>query len=122
MYIKIYTKSQLILLKQVNLLFKKRKKIPDIVLKKAETVLESRPLGKAGFIAIFPDVLWDDMREIKDELNCYPRRLDIGNDLENISVSGKDGREWYMDTIKIQGENNWIYAIYSMAVENLYGY
>lgn len=122
MYIKIYTKSQLILLKQINVLFKKRKKIPDVVLKEAEVILENRPLGKAGFIAIFPDVLWDDIKEIKEKLNCYPRRLEIRNDLESISVSGQDGKEWYLDTIKIQGERSWIYAIYSMTIENIYGY
>lgn len=44
MYIKIYTKSQLVLLKQINVLFKKRKKIPEIVLREAEIILENRPL------------------------------------------------------------------------------
>lgn len=52
MYIKIYTKSQLILLRRLKPLLKKKYQLPNEILDKVEAILEDRKLGKSGFVAI----------------------------------------------------------------------
>ena len=66
------------------------------------------------------------MTGIKDILDCYPRRLHIGEEVEDVSVMD-DGRwltrhrEWYLDTLKLWDDGSEIYAIYSMTLKSLYG-
>lgn len=125
MYIKIYTKSQLVLLRSVNALFKDKYRIPTDILSKVGRLLEEK-LGKNGFIAILIEPVEDDFEGIKDVLNCYPQKLRIGDDIEAIAVSEKhtwmtEGKEWYMDTMKIKGETSRVYAIYSMTLGRIYG-
>lgn len=104
MYIKIYTKSQLILLRQLKTLLKKKYQLPNEILGKAEMILKDRKLGKSGFIAILLEPVTNDITGIKDILDCYPRKLRIGEDIEDVSVID-DGnwltrhREWYLDTL-----------------------
>lgn len=126
MYIKIYTKSQLVLLRSVNVLFEEKYKIPADILNKVNRVFKERRIGKNGFIAILLEPVEDDFEGIKDVLNCYPQKLKIGDDIEAVSVTEKHtwmtkGKEWYMDTMKIKGEESWVYAIYSMTLESIYG-
>lgn len=52
MYIKIYSKSQLILLRRLKPLFKRKYQLPNGILNKVENILKERELGKSGFVAI----------------------------------------------------------------------
>ena len=106
MYIKIYSKSQLILLRRLKPLFKRKYQLPNGILNKVENILKERELGKSGFVAILLEPVTDDMTGIKDILDCYPRRLHIGEEVEDVSVVD-DGSK--------------IYVIYSMTLKSLYG-
>lgn len=127
MYIKIYTKSQLVLLRNLMPMFKKKYRLPSGIFDKVETVLVSRKLGRTGFIAILlePIESGDDAVQIEDILNCYPHHLILEDDIEDVTVKEDgtwltEGREWYMDTWKIQKESSYIYIIYSMSMDVLY--
>ena len=121
MYIKIYTKSQLVLLRSVNGLFRKKYRLPQEILNRVEAILMVKDLGEHGFVAVLLDPVENDMTG-----NCYPRLLKDGEDVTDVPVEETNtwltkGKEWYMDTLKIKGEKSWIYAIYSMTVERIYG-
>lgn len=127
MYIKIYTKSQLVLLRNLMHMFKKKYRLPIGILDKVERVLVSRKLGRTGFIAILlePIESGNDEIQIEDILNCYPHHLTLEDDIEDVAVKEDgtwltEGREWYMDTWKIQKESSYIYIIYSMSMDVLY--
>jgi len=126
MYIKIYTKSQLILLRRLKPLLKKKYQLPNEILDKTEMILKDRELGKSGFIAILLEPVTNDITGIKDILDCYPRKLHIGEDIVDVSIID-DGnwltrnREWYLDTLKLQDDGSNIYTIYSMTLKALYG-
>lgn len=126
MYIKIYTISQLVLLRSVNRLFRKKYRLPQEILNRVEAILMVKELGENGFVAVLLDPVENDMTGIEDVLNCYPRLLKDGEDVTDVPVEETNtwltkGKEWYMDTLKIKGEKSWIYAIYSMTVERIYG-
>ena len=125
MYIKIYTKSQLVLLRSVNRLFRKKYRLPQEILNRVEAILMVKKLGEHGFVAVLLDPVENDMTGIEDVLNCYPYILKDNEDVENISVDESDtwltkGKEWYMDTLKIKGEKSWIYVLYSMKMQRIY--
>mgnify|MGYP005766093969 FL=1 len=125
MYIKIYTKSQLVLLRSVNRLFRKKYRLPQEILNRVEAILMVKDLGEHGFVAVLLDPVENDMTGIEDVLNCYPYILKDDEDVENVSVDESDtwltkGKEWYMDTLKIKGEKSWIYVLYSMTVQRIY--
>ena len=107
MYIKIYTKSQLVLLRSVNRLFRKKYRLPQEILNRVEAILMVKKLGEHGFVAVLLDPVENDMTGIEDVLNCYPYILKDNEDVENISVDESDtwltkGKEWYMYTLKIK--------------------
>ena len=85
MYIKIYTKSQMVLLRNMMPLLKKKYRLPRGIFDKAERVLVSRKLGRTGFIAILPEPIksGNDVIQIKDILNCYPHHLILEDDIED---------------------------------------
>ena len=125
MYIKIYTKSQLVLLRSVNRLFRKKYRLPQEILNRVEAILMVKKLGEHRFVAVLLDPVENDMTGIEDVLNCYPYILKDNEDVENISVDESDtwltkGKEWYMDTLKIKGEKSWIYVLYSMTMQRIY--
>ncbi len=125
MYIKIYTKSQLVLLRNVNRLFRKKYRLPQEILNRVEAILMVKDLGEHGFVAVLLDPVENDMTGIEDVLDCYPRVLKDNEDVVNVSVDESDtwltkGKEWYMDILKIKGEKSWIYAIYSMTIKQIY--
>lgn len=124
MYIKIYTKSQLLLLRNVNHLLKKYQ-MPKEILKTVEAILEEKRLGKKGFIAVFIEPVVDDLTEIEDMINYYPSKLSMSDDVEGIDVSSNNTwltkkRSWYMDVCKVKGERSWIYVIYSIRLRKYY--
>lgn len=125
MYIKIYTKSQLVLLRNVNCLFRKKYRLPQEILNRVEAILMVKKLGEHGFVAVLLDPVENDMTGIEDVLNYYPYILKDDEDVENVSVDESDtwltkGKEWYMDTLKIKGEKSWIYVLYSMKMQRIY--
>lgn len=68
----------------------------------------------------------NDVIQIKDILNCYPHHLILEDDIEDVEVKEDgtwltEGREWYMDTWKVQSESSNIYIIYSVTMDVLYG-
>ena len=125
MHIKIYSKSQLVLLRSVNKLFRKKYRLPQGVLNRIEAILMVKELGEHGFIAVLIEPVENDITEIEDELNCYPRVLKDGEDIVDVPVKETNtrmtkGKEWYMDTLKMKGEKSWIYVIYSMTIKRIY--
>lgn len=125
MYIKIYSKSQMELLRNLNPLLKENQ-IPAEVIRCADRVLRKAKLGQNGFIAILLEPLEDDFIGMKDILNYYPHKLKSKGDIVGIPVEERhtsmtESREWYMDTIKIKKEGSYIYFIYSMTLRALYG-
>lgn len=126
LYIKVYTKSQLVLLRSLIPIIKKKYRLPKEVLDQMYRVLKDRKLGKRGFIAVLLKPLKDDMEGMKDVLNMYPHKLKTKGDIEDIKIEKQEswltkGKEWYMDTLEIKGESSYIYIIYSMTVKRLYG-
>lgn len=126
MYIKIYTKSQLILLRSLMPLMKDKYRLPSGILNKVYEVLKDGSLGKHGFIAIIINPVQNDIVGIKDILNCYPYKLKIKGDIRDVKVEEQDSwmtkdREWYMDALKVKKQSSHIYVIYSMTLEVLYG-
>ena len=125
MHIKIYSKSQLVLLRSVNKLFRKKYRLPQGVLERIEAILMVKELGEHGFIAVLIEPVENDITEIEDELNCYPRVLKDGEDIVDVPVKETNtrmarGKEWYMDRLKMKGEKSWIYVIYSMTIKRIY--
>lgn len=126
MHIKIYSKSQLVLLRSVNKLFRKKYRLPQGVLDRIEAILMVKELGEHGFIAVLIEPVENDITGIEDELNCYPRVLKDGEDIVDVPVKETNTRmtkgkeEWYMGTLKIKGEKSWIYVIYSMTIKRSY--
>lgn len=126
MYIKIYSKSQLILLRRLRLLLKRKYLIPEEILNKVEKILTEKKLGKSGFIAILLKPVRDDITGIQDVLDCYPRKLHIAHDIEDIPLvdNGRwltKQREWYLDTLELWDDGSTVYVIYSMTLKTLYG-
>ena len=125
MYIKIYSKSQMELLRSLNPLLKEYQ-IPTGVVQYADRILRTEKMGRNGFIAILLEPLEDDFTGIKDILNYYPHKLKFRGDIVDVPVEEThthmtEKREWYMDTIKIKKENSYIYFIYCMTLKALYG-
>lgn len=90
-------------------------------------ILESRELGRTGFIAILLNVIesGNDAAQIQDIINCYPHQLIMEDNIEDLPVQEDGtwltkGREWYMDTWKIKKESSHVYIIYSMVVDTPY--
>lgn len=126
MFIKIYKKSQLLLLRSLLAFFKERYRLPKEILDTAGRALGYRKLGRTGFVAILPIPIRNDMVEIRDILNLYPHELKIKGDVIDVPTETQDtwltkDRQWYMDILKIKGENSHIYVIYSITIETLYG-
>ena len=69
--IKIYTPSQLVLLRSINPLLG-RLRVPREIIKRMDYILESGELGEHGFLLLLLYSLKDDIREIEDAVNVYP--------------------------------------------------
>lgn len=124
--IKIYTKSQLTLLRNMTTVLKKKYRLPYEVIEKAEMILQIKELGRTGFVLIIMEPLQNDVIEMEDIINYYPHKLKMVGDVEAVRLEeevtwlGKD-KEWYIDTWKVKGESSYIYILYCMTVERLYG-
>lgn len=124
--IKIYKESQLVLLRNMIPLLKKKYRIPYEVIEKAERILQNVNLGRTGFILIILEPLQNDMVEMQDIVNYYPHKLKIDGDISDVQLEEENvwlskDKEWYLDTWKIKKESSYIYILYCMTLERLYG-
>lgn len=124
--IKIYTKSQLILLRNINHLLGKYR-IPREVLKQVEHILADENTGAQGFSIIMLHAVKDDMTELEDAVNVYPAKLIFNDNIKKLNIANnttemtKD-REWYMNSVQIKGTKNRVYILYSLLKKELYGH
>ena len=117
MYIKIYNKSQLILLEQINPLLGKYR-LPLELLAEVEKILACEKIGKKGFIAILLNPVKGDIQEILNVLDYYPQRLQLCSDVEQIDISDNrlwmtKRKHWYEDCFKVKGEKSKVFVVYS---------
>jgi hypothetical protein len=124
MYIKIYTRSQLVLLRQLNTMLGKYQ-IPGEILEEADKLLDRKKLGRSGFIAVMIEPLTDSVEEVKMLLNCYPKRIEVSEHIRGIPIK-QEGlwltkrKEWYRDCWKVAGEQSNIYTIYPIKLRKYY--
>lgn len=124
MYIKVYTKSQLVLLRKLNPILGKYR-IPKELLEEIEQVLDNRVIGKKGFIALLPHATTGSLSEVEDVLNCYPQRLAIQGDVTDVEVKDTSTwmtrkRYWYKDFFRIYGSKDKICVLYSVKLKPYY--
>ncbi|MCM1064355.1 MAG: hypothetical protein NC420_07760 [Eubacterium sp.] len=121
--IKIYTKCQLVLLRNINP-FLGRYKLPRRVLRKIDYILEECTLGGQGFVVVMLSPVKDDIREIEDAVNVYPLEVQFDNDLdyEDVLKHSDDmakGKDWFLDRLSIQGTDSQIYVLFSIKKKHL---
>ena len=128
MIIKIFDKNQLILLRNLSPMIKKKYRLPREIFDKIEVVLASDTLGRTGFVVVVLEPLTsgNDVTQIQDILNFYPHQMKMQDNIQNLSVKEQGtwltkGREWFMDVWKVKRESSYIYIIYSMMLDTLYG-
>ncbi len=124
--IKIYAKSQLILLRNINHLLGKYR-IPREVLKQIEHILADKNVGAQGFCIIMLNAVKDDIAELEDAVNVYPAKMIFNDNIKKLNIADNTtemtkGREWYMNSVQIKGTKNRVYILYSLLKKELYGY
>ncbi len=124
MYIKIYTKSQLILLRNLNRLIGKYE-IPLEVLKAVEKILKAKTTGEEGFVAIILKPVTSDLAQLKDILDCYPQKLKIKEDVKQLEVLDTGTwmtkkKNWYQDCFELKGSKDRVYVLYSVRLKPYY--
>lgn len=124
--IKIYTKSQLILLRNINHLLGKYR-IPREVLKQVEYVLADERANGHNFVIILLNIVKDDITEIEDAVNVYPAKVIFNDSIKRLDIADRThemtkGREWYMNSVQIKGTKNRVYILYSLLKKELYGH
>ena len=83
--IKIYTPSQLVLLRNINPLLG-RLRIPREIIKRMDYILESGELGEQGFLLLLLYPVFDDIRQIEDAVNMYPLKLDFAEEMQREEI------------------------------------
>ena len=122
--IKIFSESQLILLRNINPLLG-RYRLPKRILKKMDYILEEENLGQQGFLIAIVEPVRDDVREIEDAVNVYPWQIQFLDEIErqetqDIDRSNKKGREWFLKKLHIQETDSYIYVLYYLLKKHLY--
>lgn len=121
--IKIYTKSQLVLLRNINSMLG-RYKVPREIIKQMDYILEEEVLGVQGFLIVLLNPVRDDIREIEDTVNAYPLEIEFHNDLKreeikDISCEIARDREWYLNKVSIKGTDSQVCVLYSIMKKHL---
>lgn len=122
--IKIFSKSQLILLRNINPLLG-RYRLPKRIVKKMDYILEEENLGQQGFLIAIVEPVRDDVREIEDAVNVYLCQLQFLDEIERQETqdtdrSNKKGREWFLKKLHIQETDSYIYVLYYILKKHLY--
>ena len=123
-FIKIYTKSQLVLLRNINYLLG-RYRLPREILKRMDYILENGSIGKQGAVYVLLEPVRDDLRDIEDVLNMYPLKIEFMEDIIQVDIQNTNnqlakGREWYFNQVYVHKTDIRIYVIYSILQKHLY--
>ena len=123
-FIKIYTKSQLVLLRNINYLLGQYR-LPREILKRMDYILENGSIGKQGSVYVLLEPVRDDLREIEDVLNMYPLKIEFMEDIIQVDIQNTNnqlakGREWYFNQVYVHKTDIRIYVIYSILQKHLY--
>lgn len=121
--IKVYTKSQLVLLRNINSMLG-RYKVPREIIKQMDYILEEEVLGVQGFLIVLLNPVRDDIREIEDTVNVYPLEIEFRNDLKreeikDLSCEIARDREWYLNKVSIKGTDSQVCVLYSIMKKHL---
>lgn len=75
-------------------------------MRKVFHILDSKELGKHGYVVLCVDKLADDFYGIEDAVGMYPNKLKLSERIDEIWTKGKKGkiRSWYVSYIKINGQ------------------
>lgn len=122
-FIKIYTKSQLVLLRNINYLLG-RYRLPREILKRIDYIFEEGTLGEQGAIFVLLEPVRDDIREIEDALNLYPLEVELTEDIIRMDIQNTSkhlvrGREWYFTQVYVHKADIQICVIYSILKKHL---
>lgn len=122
MYIKISDRSQLILLRRINLYLKKHK-FPLEVLYTAQNILENECNSHNDYLALFIKPVGHDTIAISDALQLYPSSFKIPDDNIHKIIEKKYRRKgkriWFWYDIILPEEDRKIFAIYSIKKKKL---
>lgn len=122
--IKIFSKSQLILLRNINPLLGKYK-LPPKILKRMDYILEDANLGKHGFLIVVMTPVKGDIREIEDAVNAYPFEAEFLDEVDWQETLGADriggkNREWFMEKLYIRETDSYIYVLFYIRKKHMY--
>lgn len=122
--LKIYTESQVVLLRSVNKLLG-RYRLPREILGCVDSLMEMEDFGEQSFILIILSPVQDDVRDIVDAINLYPLSVEFANDLIRQDIrdshckSAKD-RDWFLNKIRVKETGCEIFVLYSILTKHLY--
>ena len=122
--IKIFTKSQLILLRNINPLLG-RYRLPRSILKRMDYILEGDVLGEQGFMVVILTPVRDDVREIEDAVDIYPLKIEFTDELiyekkYSADYTTAKDKEWFIEKLSVQGMDSCIYVLYYMLQKHLH--
>lgn len=115
--LKIQSVNQWFLLKQINdkgIL--REKKIPEEVMRVILHILQSKTLGKDGFLVLCLEKVRDDYIEIEEIADIYPYHLWLEDEINEILVKTRHGiiKSWYITHAKIKGQNTKVKVVYTV--------
>lgn len=121
--IKIYSESQLVLLRNINPLLG-RYRIPREILEKVDYLLEMENFEGSNYILIVLSPVRNDIRDIEDAVNLYPRSIEILNDVERQEIKDTScktaKREWFLERVYVEDTKSLIFVLYSVPRKYLY--
>lgn len=121
--IKIYTDSQLVLLRNINPLLGKYR-IPREIIKRMDVLLDVGEIGSDGFLLLVFSPVRDDIREIEDAVNAYPLNMDFDEELDWEGVIKEKrckmarNREWFVSRVHIQETGSQVFVLYSIPIKH----
>lgn len=111
--IRLKTISQWSLLNQINCYLGKWK-IPKDVIKKIYYMLQSKELGKNGFVVLCLKDVKDDIIGLDEIIDLYPYRCTWDDRIDEIRLSpGKTKKCWYISYAGIKEQKTKIAVIFN---------
>lgn len=122
MFIKIVDRSQLVLLRRLNVYLGDRR-VPDAVLGLIHRILENEKIGIHDYIALFLDPVKNDTVELYDDLCIFPYTL--ANKDRDFDMEIKDRRNgerilWSGYGVEIKETGAKVYLIYAMRKKDVW--